>query len=166
MKTKLYYLAIIVMAILLSGCASARHVEKRTEVKTDSVKTVTRIEFVKDTVIVEIPSQTAERVTRDSVSRLENEYARSEARINPDGSLYHDLNTKPQKKPVAFDKPVEKTETEKTHTEVIKVEIPREVPRSLSWWEQTQIYGFWAALIFVVITYTIKRLKRHIERIR
>lgn len=78
--------------------------------------------------------------------------------INPDGTLYHDLKTKPQKKPVKFEKPVErkdstiyKTKTV-TETEIVKV------PRDLTWWQKTQIYGFWVILFILVIVYRKKIL--------
>lgn len=96
--------------------------------------------------------------TADSTSHLENDYATSDARINPDGTLYHDLKTKPQKKPVKFEKPVErkdstiyKTKTV-TETEIVKV------PRDLTWWQKTQIYGFWVILFILVIVYRKKIL--------
>lgn len=108
-----------------------------------------------DTLYVEIPVQTAERTTRDSTSHLENDYATSDARINADGTLFHDLNTKPQKKPVAFDKSVERQDSivyqykYKYITEIVKEEVERE----LTWWQKTQIYGFWVALIVVLMAY-------------
>ena len=122
------------------------------------VRVETRIEYVPDTVFIEIPAQTSERETADSTSHLENDYATSDARINPDGTLYHDLKTKPQKKPVKFEKPVErkdstiyKTKTV-TETEIVKV------PRDLTWWQKTQIYGFWVILFILVIVYRKKIL--------
>lgn len=170
MKKQILF-SLLLTALLLCGCASARRaaesVSSSTEQK-DTVSVKTETVFVTDTFFVEIPAQTAERETRDSVSHLENDYAASEARINPDGSLYHDLKTKPQKKPVEFQKPVERRDSivyhERVRTETVTKTV--EVPRQLTWFQKTSIYGFWAAIIFLMIVYTIKRIKAHILKIR
>lgn len=169
MKTLRLLIPILLAALLLCGCAATRHVsDSVNSEERDSVRVETVTIYVPDTVFVEIPAQTAERETRDSVSNLENDYATSEARINPDGSLYHNLKTKPQKKPVEFQKPVERRDSivyrERVRTETVTETV--EVPRQLTWFQKTSIYGFWAAIIFLMIVYTIKRLKAHILKIR
>ena len=169
MKTLRLLIPLLMAALLLCGCAASRHVsDSVNSEQRDTVRVKTVTIYVPDTVFVEIPAQTAERETRDSVSNLENDYATSEARINPDGSLYHDLKTKPQKKPVEFHKPVERRDSivyrERVRTETVTETV--EVPRQLTWFQKTSIYGFWAAIIFLMIVYTIKRLKAHILKIR
>lgn len=169
MKTLRLLIPLLMAALLLCGCAASRHVsDSVNSEQRDTVRVKTVTNYVPDTVFVEIPAQTAERETRDSVSQLENDYASSEARINPDGSLYHDLRTKPQKKPVEFQKPVERRDSivyrERVRTETVTETV--EVPRQLTWFQKTSIYGFWAAIIFLMIVYTIKRLKAHILKIR
>ena len=169
MKTLRLLIPLLMAALLLCGCAASRHVsDSVNSEQRDTVRVKTVTIYVPDTVFVEIPAQTAERETRDSVSQLENDYATSEARINPDGSLYHDLRTKPQKKPVEFQKPVERRDSivyrERVRTETVTETV--EVPRQLTWFQKTSIYGFWAAIIFLMIVYTIKRLKAHILKIR
>ena len=169
MKTLRLLIPILLAALLLCGCAATRHVsDSVNSEERDTVRVETVTIYVPDTVFVEIPAQTAERETRDSVSHLENDYATSEARINPDGSLYHDLKTKPQKKPVGFQKPVERRDSivyrERVRTETVTKTV--EVPRQLTWFQKTSIYGFWAAIIFLMIVYTIKRIKAHILKIR
>ena len=156
-------------ALLLGSCCTCKHITSATnteiqEQNNDSVRIEyrERIVTVPDTVFVEIPAQTAERTTADSVSHLENDYAVSDARLNTDGTLTHTLNSKPQLKPVPTEKRIEyrdsivyrdriltKTVT-KTETKTEYVEHKR------SWWEQTQIYGFWAAIILFAITYRKK----------
>ena len=86
MKALLYILAAI---LLLAGCSPCKHIAAIQVQRQDSTHTevVTKTYFVTDTVFVEIPAQTAERTTADSVSQLENDYATSEARINPDGHV-------------------------------------------------------------------------------
>lgn len=165
MKTLRLLVPILWAALLFCGCAAKRHVyDSVNSEQRDTVRVETVTIYVPDTVYVEIPAQTVERETRDSVSRLENDYASSEARINPDGSFYHDLKTKPQKKPVEFQKPVERRDSivyrERVKTETVTKTV--EVPRQLTWFQKTSIYGFWTAIIFLMIVYTIKRIKAHI----
>ena len=85
-----------VALLLFSSCRTGRQVvvvEAR-----DSVRVEERVREIKvtDTLFVEVPAQSAERTTADSTSHLENDYAVSDARINPDGSLSHSLETKPR----------------------------------------------------------------------
>lgn len=142
--------------LLIGGCSPGKNLAK-TQQQQDSTRVEVRKEvvYVKDTVLLEIPSQTAERTTRDSTSHLENDYATSDARINPDGSLYHDLNTKPQEIPKEVQTPVERNDSivykykYRTVYETVEVEVERE----LTWWQRTQMYGFWVALLVIVITY-------------
>ena len=67
----------VIAAILLPGCRSVKYVP--VYIQNDStethVKTVT--EYIKDTLLVNIPAQTAERTTADTTSHLENDYAES-----------------------------------------------------------------------------------------
>lgn len=149
----------LLLIFLLGACASSRrlsesvHQQDRVDVRIE-----TRIEYVPDTIYIEIPAQTSERETADSTSHLENDYATSDARINPDGTLYHNLKTKPQNKPVEFEKPVERKDSIvykiKTVTETKIVSVPRD----LTWWQKTQIYGFWVILFIAVVVYREKIL--------
>ena len=94
---------IMAAVLLVGGCSPGKHLAK-TQQQQDSTRVEVRKEivYVPDTVYLEIPAQTAERTTRDSTSHLENDYATSDARINTDGSLYHDLKTKPQEIPKKY----------------------------------------------------------------
>lgn len=107
------------------------------------------IVYVPDTVYLEIPAQTAERTTRDSTSHLENDFAESNARINSDGTLYHDLRTKPQEKEIPIEVP-------KEHKDSIiyrNIEVEKIVPieRELTKWQKTQMRGFWVVLVVLVV---------------
>lgn len=154
-----HLLLFLLLIFLLGGCASSRRLSENVH-QQDSVqiKVETRIEYVPDTVYIEIPAQTAERETADSTSHLENDYATSDARINPDGTLFHNLKTKPQKKPVEFEKPVERKDSIIYKTKTVTKVRTVEVPRSLNWWEKTQIYGFWFIVFIAVIVYRKKIL--------
>lgn len=146
---------LLLIALLLTACGTPK---KLTTTQQDSTRIEIRetVIYVPDTVFVEIPAQTAERTTQDSTSHLENDYALSDARINPDGSLYHDLKTKPQEKLVPIEKPVERKDSIIYRTQYIGREVTVEVERELSWWEKTQIYGFWGLVVILLIVYRKK----------
>lgn len=164
---------ILFIAALLTGCGTTKVATSSDirEEKNDSV----RIEYrertilVPDTVFVEIPAQTAERTTPDSLSHLENDFAESTARINQDGSLYHDLKTKPQTKPVPTNKEIQERDSvrtvcrdrivERTSTETVEVE------KKLSRFQKIQIAGFWTLLVFLMIVYRKKIFGTLVRRI-
>jgi len=141
---------------LFGSCCSHKNITNERSEK-DSIKIEVRTEtvYVTDTTYIEIPVHTAERTTADSVSHLENDYAVSDACINADGTLSHTLATKPQKKPVEFQKPVEHRDSivyvDKIVTETSQQIV--EVERKLSWWEKTRIYGCYVLAILLVILY-------------
>ncbi len=142
------------LCIMLCGCKSVKYVPI---VKHDSVRVDTRyIRYTeKDTVFVEIPAQMAERTTRDSASHLENDFAVSDARINADGTLFHNLSTKPQKKPIEVEKEIVNNDSivyignisRETGQQILEVEKP------LTWWQKTRIYGCYLFGLLLVISY-------------
>lgn len=153
---------LVLMLFIVSGCCTQRRVvEQNTTViqQKDSANTEVKVEkvveYVTDTLYIEVPAQTAERTTQDSISHLENDYATSDAHINQDGTLFHDLKTKPQKKPVEYQKPVERKDsvrTEyKTKTEYVNLIEKVEVEKELTWWQSTCIKWFpWSILIIII----------------
>lgn len=152
---------LIAAAILMVGCRTTKSIPTQAqEYKRDSV----RIEYrertvlVPDTVYFEIPRQMAERTIADSVSHLENDYASSDARLNSDGTLTHTLNSKPQLKPVPTERKIEYRDSiiYKDRWRDKKQTVTEYVEHKLSWWKQTQIYGFWAAIAIVAIIYRKK----------
>lgn len=165
-KRKIFFLAIdklryvmmlggvLVMLSFLS-CATQRGAGASTtiiEKDSSDVRVEIRTEYVIDTLYVEIPAQTAERTTQDSISHLENDYAESDARINPDGSLFHSLNTKPQKKPMEYQKPIEHKDSVRIEYKYKdkEVKVPVEVEKKLSWWQSTSITFFPYSLILIL----------------
>lgn len=110
--------------------------------------TSTRTEYVRDTVWLEVPAQSAEAVVLDSVSVLENDFATSTARINPDGTLAHKLATKPQQRPVERDMPVVYRDSAVYKDKEVKVPVP--VERELTWWQSACVKWFpWTALLLL-----------------
>lgn len=112
---------------------------------TSETRVETRYEtvFVPDTVLIEIPAQSAERLTRDTTSFLETDFARSTARIMPDGFLFHRLENKPQLKPAPFQKPVEKRDSIVYIDREKKVQVPVIVEKKIPKWQQFQIDSWW-----------------------
>lgn len=142
---------VFIVSVLLAGCSPCKHLSATQEQDSTLTKVITQTYYVKDTVWIEIPAQTAERTTADSVSELENDYATSKARINPDGTLYHDLKTKPQDIPKEVETPVQVKDSIvyrfKYRDKVQRVEVERE----LTWWQKTQIYGFWLLAVLITV---------------
>lgn len=159
MKHLLY---IVLTVVLLTACSATRKITSSTDSSVQGRDSV-RIEyrertvFVPDTVFIEIPAQTAERTTPDSLSHLENDFAESNARINQDGSLFHDLKTKPQAKPVPTQKEIQYRDSIVYKDRIVKVRVTEtktvEVEKKLNWFQKTQIYGFWALLLLLAIIY-------------
>lgn len=137
---------------LISGCCTQQKLgtSSLTE-RSGEIRVETYIEYRIDTMYIDIPSQMAEKTTRDSISYLENDYAISEARINIDGSLFHSLNTKSQKKAIEFQKPIERKDSIRTEYIYTNTEIPIEVERELTFWEATCIRLFpWSVALLVL----------------
>ena len=157
-----YLIITIAATILLVSCGSSKHLTTQ-ERQRDSVRVEyrQRTVFVPDTVFIEIPAQKAERTTKDSTSHLENDYASSDARVNADGTLIHTLKSKPQAKPVPIKRPIEYRDSIVYKNKIINKTntVTEYVEHKLSWWDKTQIYGFWVAIIFIAIAYRNKILQ-------
>jgi hypothetical protein len=158
--TPLYLMAIAAIVWVLTSCGSTKPLAGTDTHEKDSTRVEVKIEtvYVTDTCYVEIPAQTAERETKDSVSHLENDYATSDARINPDGTLFHSLATKPQQKPVEYQKPVERKDSivYRDREKEVKVTEVVEVEREPTWWDKTRFYGFYALALLALIKYRRK----------
>lgn len=149
MKGLFWGIVICIIITLLAGCTSMKYVP--VYLRNDSVRTVVKTETVyeKDTAYIEIPRQTAERITKDTISSLENDFAVSDAWITSDGTLHHTLATKEQELPFEYDKKIERTDS--TSTKQGTTTILKTVEKELSWCQQTQIYGFWALAAIIVV---------------
>lgn len=147
------------LAVLLTSCGSSRHAATSVETH-DSTKVEVRKERIEhiDTVYVELPRQVERIVTQDTTSRLENDYAVSEARVEA-GMLHHTLETKAAKIPVPVKSTIEKkdsiTTTSKAEVEKEKVYIEKE----LTAWQRFRLRGFWilAAIIGGYIVWKFRR---------
>ena len=149
---------LISVAWLCVNCA-AKRIEPA-HITRDSVAVVVRHSIVwhKVAARLDIPDIREKRVTRDTTSRLENDYAESTATVS-DGILTHTLNTKPQTKEVDVDVPSERVDTTIYKYQFIKT--IKEVATPLTWWQKTQIKGFWAmvSVFCIIILWRVFRSK-------
>ena len=153
---------IIMIFLFLTSCGAGR-LPIQTENK-DSIRVEVREKtvYIHDTVLLEIPAQSAENTTRDTSSHLETDYAESDARINPDGTLYHSLQNKPQEKPVPVDVPQTQKDSLVYRDRYISEIV--EIPRDLTSWQKWQMRSFWILLSGLVIFVLRKPLLSLIRR--
>lgn len=158
--------SIIIMAfLLLTSCGAGKRLPVQTE-RQDSIRVEVREKtvYIRDTVLVEIPVQSAENTTRDTSSHLETDYAESDARIDPDGTLHHSLRNKPQEKPVPVDVPQTQKDSIVYRTRYISE--TNEVPRDLTAWQKWQMRSFWillsAAAVYVFRKPLLSLIRRFI----
>lgn len=151
---------------LLCACGTQRKLPTTTIQETTNSNVEVKYEkvFVHDTTYIEIPAQTAERTTPDSTSHLENDFAVSDARINADGTLFHDLKTKPQKKPVPVEKEIERRDSVAYADRYVEVPVP--VERSLNRWERTCInwFPYSVAALLLALVYIFRKPIRSLIR--
>ena len=149
--------------LLLTSCGAGKHLPVQTEQR-DSVRIEVRKEtrYIKDTVFLTVPAQSAENTTRDTSSHLETDYAESDARITPDGTLYHSLKNKEQEKPVPVDVPVTQKDSIVYRDKLIYETV--EVERDLTAWQKWQMRSFWILLSAVAIYVLRKPLLALVRR--
>ena len=139
---------ILLAAIMAIGCCPCRKASVPAVRDSVRVETQIRTEYVRDTVLVEVPVETREHTVRDTTSHLETTFAESDAAIMPDGALYHTLRNKPQRHPAEVETKVVYRDSiiyrDRIKTERVEVE------RELTWWQQTRLRGFWVLLAVVV----------------
>lgn len=96
----LFSISLLFAAVLAaSSCGAVRHYCPSSQLDSTRVEVRTETVIEKDTVMVEIPVILEHVVTQDTLSQLENTYAKSEAKVTG-GILHHSLETKPAKLPV------------------------------------------------------------------
>ena len=122
---------------LLSACCPCKHL---------TTSTGTR-----DSLHVEIRHRTIWIPDTVDSSHLETSAAVSDARINPDGSLSHSLENKTDDREIPTQRPIEYRDSIVYRDREVEVEKIVEVERKLTWWQQTQIRGFWVTIIIILV---------------
>ena len=149
---------LVLFSLLCVACGSIKQVTP-----TERVVTETRIETVyqTDTVLLEIPKIVEKVVTKDTVSVLENDYAKSQAVIS-DGLLAHSLETKPVQKPVEVQTKIVYRDSVIVKDNVIVQTV--EVEKELTGWQTFKMktggfaLGIIVLMIVCVILYFVKPL--------
>lgn len=145
----------IATVMLFSSCRTGRQIVV-VEGK-DSIRIEERVREIKvtDTLFVEVPMQKESTTVRDSMSHLENDYAISDARINPDGSLSHSLETKHRTDTLSREVGVQVRDSIVYREKVVPKIVP--VEKGLSDWQKIQIRGFWIFLILTSVYIIIRK---------
>ena len=150
---------LVLFSALCVACATTRQAAQ-----SEKIITETRIETVyqTDTVYLEVPKIVEKVVTKDTVSVLENEFAKSAASVS-DGLLAHSLETKPVQKPVEVQSKIVYRDSIVYQDRVVTETV--EVPAELSGWQKFKMkMGGWmlgiiVILIVLLILYFVKPLK-------
>lgn len=148
--------SLILLSAVCVACATSRQAAP-----SEKILVETRIETVykTDTVYLEVPKIVEKIVTADTVSVLENEYAKSEASIS-EGLLAHSLETKPVKQPVEVQTQVVYRDSVIVKDNVIVQTV--EVEKELTGWQSFKMtMGGWMLgliifMIVCVILYIVK----------
>ena len=148
--------SLILLSAVCVACATSRQAAP-----SEKILVETRIETVykTDTVYLEIPKIVEKIVTADTVSVLENDYAKSEASVS-EGLLAHSLETKPVKQPVEVQTQVVYRDSMIVKDNVIVQTV--EVEKPLTGWQSFKMaMGGWMLgliifMIVCVILYIVK----------
>lgn len=148
--------SLILLSAVCVACATSRQATP-----SEKILVETRIETVykTDTVYLEVPKIVEKIVTADTVSVLENEYAKSEASVS-EGLLAHSLETKPVKQPVEVQTQVVYRDSMIVKDNVIVQTV--EVEKELTGWQSFKMaMGGWMLgliifMIVCVILYIVK----------
>ena len=153
-------LALLLCTLLLAGCRS--HKEAAPQIPTVPLQNTTDTKIIHtetiDTVFIEIPTQSAERTTPEGFSHLETDYAESDAQINADGTLSHNLKNKPQPKPVPVKNSADTIYIDRIIEKPVPVEVPVLTEATLTKWQQTRLdtWGWLAAALVLSLGWTFR----------
>lgn len=143
---------VLPLPFLLS--ASACSTVRQLPAVTDSTKVEVRVveKIVRDTAWVELPVIVEKVTTLDTVSVLENKYAKSEASVSG-GVLVHSLATKPVRDPVAVEIKEIVRDSLVYRDRVVTQTV--EVEKKLSWWQMLKLKagGLFLLIALVGIIY-------------
>lgn len=150
---------IIVSLLLLSSCGTLRRTGTEV-VHKDSIQVVIRERVVHDTATVEITREVEKIVTFDTVSVLENTYARSEVEVSG-GRLFHSLETKPQQLRIPVTVQTSDTTVTERSEMAETVTVTEYVERQLTRWQIFwMMFGRLAAagILIGLILFVIRRI--------
>lgn len=145
------------LLFLSVACSTIKQVTPREQT---TVEIRTEIVYVPDTVYIELPRIVEKVQTLDTISVLENKYAKSAASVSG-GVLTHNLETKPVKEPAIVQKQI----VYKDSIIVKEVDVDHyiEMPAELTPWQSFKIKlgGYAFALIIILIVVAILYVMFH-----
>lgn len=159
-------LIIILVLMTLFGCKAKQAAIAPTTIYKDSLRIEyrERVEYVPDTVFIQIPLQEKEVTKKDTFSVLENDYAVSRVWLNQDGSMRHQLSTKPQLMKVDTNKRIEYRDSLIYRDKEVRVPYPAE--RKLSKWEKIKDDWFSYVLGLLIISLAVNFRKPILKIVR
>lgn len=148
-------LMFLIAFLCLTSCGTGRRLAVQSD-RQDSLRIEIREKtvYVRDTVYLRIPAQTAENTTRDTSSHLETDYAVSDASIDSDGNLHHNLKNKGRRVSVPVDVPHTQKDSIVYRDRLVRETV--EVPRDLTAWQKWQMRSFWI-LLSVLALYVLRK---------
>ena len=145
------YFLLVIFSALCVACSTARQAAPSEHLNTEvRIETIYKI----DTVYVEIPRIVERIITKDTLSVLENDYARSEASVS-EGFLSHSLETKPVQQPVEIQKEIVYRDSIVFKDRIITERV--EVEKPLTRWQNFKMKtgGFALGLLVIAIVFLI-----------
>ena len=145
----------LLLLLVASACGTVRTLPVQ-----DSTRVEVRVEkeIVVDTAWVELPVIVEKVVTLDTVSVLENRYAKSEAVVSS-GRLSHSLATKAVREPVKVEKEIVYRDSLVYRDRVVREEVKKE--KALTPWQTLKMRTGGVCLIailLIIIYFVIKHL--------
>lgn len=136
-------------------------------------KDITRQEVIHveriDTLWAYLPAQTAERDTQADSSFLATKYAVSNAWINGDGTLHHDLSNKPDAPvPTPYSATSDTIRQWRYVEKPVYIDVPKAVERRLSRWQSARLdtWGWLLAALLLCLGWNFRKpLGRLFQRI-
>ena len=145
----IFSLPLLIVAV--SSCGAARPVIQPTDSTRVEVRYETRT--IHDTAFVELPVIVERIATLDTLSQLENDYAKSEAIVSA-GVLSHSLETKPVKLPVKVDRVTVYKDSLVYRDRVVKETI--EIEKKLSAWQSFRMLVGTITLLMAAVWLVIR----------
>ena len=154
---------ILILTLILIGCGVRRKtLPSQSEVRRDSIytKVVERTVYKRDTVRIHVPQQVAVAQVKDSISRLENDWAVSTAHVYRDGTLRHTLETKAGTRPIETETPIVYRDSIVYQDREVEKEVTKEVRRPF--FSELKSVALWlcAPLGLAVILICVWRYKK------
>lgn len=152
--TALAIFALLAVCFFLQGCKAHQIAEER-QVATTTLQNNTEIRYIHteriDTVLIQLPAETAERTTKKKESHLETNYAESDAWINEEGDLCHNLRNKTTPAPAPVKTSKDSVMASKESEKPVPIYVPQEVERQLTTWEKTRLKTWgWIATVLAL----------------